>query len=69
MFHADVMVASFKANPASVISITVDEETGEERKRYINRMRWKGYGPVSIFFTDPVVCTGSSILTPLQDVL
>ncbi|THH32364.1 hypothetical protein EUX98_g1804 [Antrodiella citrinella] len=37
---------SYKANTASVVSTTVDETTGEEKKRYINRMRWKGYGPV-----------------------
>jgi general transcription factor 3C polypeptide 5 (transcription factor C subunit 1) len=35
-----------------MISTTVDEETGEERKRLINRMRWKGYGPASIMFAD-----------------
>ncbi|KAF8974777.1 RNA polymerase III transcription factor IIIC subunit-domain-containing protein [Flammula alnicola] len=43
---------NFKANTASMISTTVDEETGEERKRMINRMRWKGYGPASIMFSD-----------------
>ncbi|KIM42935.1 hypothetical protein M413DRAFT_70152 [Hebeloma cylindrosporum] len=43
---------NFKANTASMISTTVDEETGEERKRLINRMRWKGYGPASIMFSD-----------------
>ncbi|KAF8164959.1 RNA polymerase III transcription factor IIIC subunit-domain-containing protein [Crassisporium funariophilum] len=43
---------NFKANTASMISTAVDEETGEERKRLINRMRWKGYGPASITFSD-----------------
>jgi general transcription factor 3C polypeptide 5 (transcription factor C subunit 1) len=43
---------SFKSNTASMVSTTVDEETGEEKKRLINRMRWKGYGPASIMFTD-----------------
>jgi hypothetical protein len=38
-----------------MVSTTVDEETGEEKKRLINRMRWKGYGPASIMFTDPMV--------------
>ena len=33
-------------------STTLDEETGEEKKRMINRMRWKGYGPASIMFAD-----------------
>jgi general transcription factor 3C polypeptide 5 (transcription factor C subunit 1) len=46
------LFSSFKANTASMESTTVDEETGEERKRLINRMRWKGYGPASIMFAD-----------------
>lgn len=44
--------ASFRANTASMGSTTIDEETGEEKKRMINRMRWKGYGPASIMFSD-----------------
>ncbi|KAF7355135.1 hypothetical protein MSAN_01429100 [Mycena sanguinolenta] len=43
---------NFKANPASIVSTTVNEETGEEKKRLINKMRWKGYGPISITFTE-----------------
>ncbi|KAK7061544.1 RNA polymerase III transcription factor IIIC subunit-domain-containing protein [Favolaschia claudopus] len=43
---------NFKANPASIVSTTINEETGEERKRLINKMRWKGYGPISVTFTD-----------------
>ncbi|KAL0581965.1 tau 95 subunit of transcription factor TFIIIC [Marasmius crinis-equi] len=46
---------NYKANPASMVSTTVDEETGEEKKRLINRMRWKGYGPAAIAFHDPTV--------------
>jgi len=46
---------SFRANTASVITTTTDEETGEERKRMINRMRWKGYGPASVMFSDSQV--------------
>jgi hypothetical protein len=46
---------SFKFNPASIVTTVIDEETGEEKKRLINRMRWKGYGPASIQFTDLVV--------------
>ncbi|KAI0320629.1 RNA polymerase III transcription factor IIIC subunit-domain-containing protein [Amylostereum chailletii] len=45
----------YKANPMSVITTTVDEETGEEKKRLINKMRWKGYGPASIMFSDSEV--------------
>ncbi|KAG6837927.1 hypothetical protein H0H93_008321 [Arthromyces matolae] len=43
---------NFRSNTASMVSTTVDEETGEEKKRLINRMRWKGYGPASIMFSD-----------------
>ncbi|KAF8665810.1 hypothetical protein AX16_000253 [Volvariella volvacea WC 439] len=46
---------NFKANPASMVTTTTDEETGEEKKRLINRMRWKGYGPASIMFSDASV--------------
>ncbi|KAK7470853.1 tau 95 subunit of transcription factor TFIIIC [Stygiomarasmius scandens] len=46
---------NFKANPASIISTVVDNETGEEKKRLINRMRWKGYGPATIAFADTAV--------------
>ncbi|KAG6886058.1 hypothetical protein C0993_004048 [Termitomyces sp. T159_Od127] len=46
---------NFRPNSASMISTSIDEETGEEKKRYINRMRWKGYGPASIMFSDAVV--------------
>ncbi|KAG6832979.1 hypothetical protein H0H92_004863 [Tricholoma furcatifolium] len=46
---------NFKSNTASMVSTSIDEETGEEKKRLINRMRWKGYGPASIMFSDAVV--------------
>ncbi|KIY49557.1 hypothetical protein FISHEDRAFT_41503 [Fistulina hepatica ATCC 64428] len=46
-------IYQFKANPASLVQTTVDEVTGEEKKRLINRLRWKGYGPASILFSDP----------------
>ena len=29
-----------------------DEDTGEEKKRLINRMRWKGFGPIAINFSE-----------------
>ena len=45
-------VCSYKANTASVETIVVDDDTGEEKKRLINRMRWKGFGPVSISNTE-----------------
>ncbi|KAI0787107.1 RNA polymerase III transcription factor IIIC subunit-domain-containing protein [Irpex lacteus] len=43
---------NYKANPASVVTTVVDEATGEEKKRLINRMRWRGFGPIAINFTD-----------------
>ncbi|KAJ7591219.1 RNA polymerase III transcription factor IIIC subunit-domain-containing protein [Mycena floridula] len=43
---------NFKSNPTSMVSSTIDEETGEEKKRLINKMRWKGYGPATISFSD-----------------
>ena len=39
-----------------MISTTIDEETGEEKKRLINKGRWKGYGPASIMFVEQTVC-------------
>ncbi|KAH8106055.1 RNA polymerase III transcription factor IIIC subunit-domain-containing protein [Cristinia sonorae] len=48
---------NFKANTASIVSTTLDESTGEEKKRLINRMRWKGYGPASVYYTDKDVPT------------
>ncbi|KAF9246937.1 RNA polymerase III transcription factor IIIC subunit-domain-containing protein [Melanogaster broomeanus] len=46
---------NFKPNPASMVTTVINEETGEERKRLINRGRWKGYGPATITFADPNV--------------
>nr|GAT53955.1 predicted protein [Mycena chlorophos] len=46
---------NFKSNPASIETSVVNEETGEEKKRLINKMRWKGYGPAAISFIDRVV--------------
>ena len=48
-----------------MLSIAVDEETGEERKRVINKMRWKGYGPASIMFTDAQVSTSLTVMYPI----
>ncbi|KAI0347043.1 hypothetical protein BDW22DRAFT_1321372 [Trametopsis cervina] len=42
----------YKPNPASVVTSVVDEETGEEVKRLINRSRWPGFGPIAINFAD-----------------
>ncbi|KAI6047342.1 RNA polymerase III transcription factor IIIC subunit-domain-containing protein [Pisolithus marmoratus] len=43
---------NFKANPASMVTTIADEDTGQERKRLINKGRWKGYGPATISFGD-----------------
>ncbi|KAI6130498.1 RNA polymerase III transcription factor IIIC subunit-domain-containing protein [Pisolithus croceorrhizus] len=43
---------NFKANPASMVAAIADEDTGQERKRLINKGRWKGYGPATISFSD-----------------
>lgn len=48
----DLMHASYKANPASIVTAVVDEETGEEKRRLINRTRWKGFGPIAINFSE-----------------
>ncbi|KAG1715941.1 hypothetical protein ID866_1230 [Astraeus odoratus] len=45
-------IYNFKANPASMVTTVVNEDTGEERKRLINKGRWKGYGPTVITFSD-----------------
>ena len=52
---------SFKANPNSRVVTVVDEVTGAEKKRYVNKDRWKGYGPVTAIYSDswvrqPVAC-------------
>ena len=44
--------SSFKANPNSRVVTIVDEATGVEKKRYVNKDRWKGYGPVTAMYTD-----------------
>ncbi|KAH9940563.1 RNA polymerase III transcription factor IIIC subunit-domain-containing protein [Amylocystis lapponica] len=43
---------AYKANMASIVSTVVDEETGEEKTRLINRSRWQGFGPIAISFAD-----------------
>ena len=48
----DSVAHSYKANTASVETIVVDEDTGEEKKRLINRMRWKGFGPIAVSYTE-----------------
>ena len=64
-FDINISFHSFKANISSIESIAVDGETGEEKKRLINRMRWKGFGPVTVMFNDNYVCISAS--SPFSD--
>ncbi|KAN0126608.1 RNA polymerase III transcription factor (TF)IIIC subunit domain containing protein [Russula decolorans] len=48
---------NFKANPMSTVTTVVDEKTGEEKERLINKGRWKGFGPTSITFSEKAVPT------------
>jgi len=36
----------------STVTTVVDEKTGEEKERLINKGRWKGFGPTSITFSE-----------------
>ena len=47
-----VLHFSFKANPMSTVTTFVDEKTGEEKERLINKGRWKGFGPTSVSFAE-----------------
>ncbi|KAF7985190.1 hypothetical protein HWV62_7796 [Athelia sp. TMB] len=48
---------NFKANPSSMVTTQIDDATGEEHKRLVNKWRWKGFGPATIVFTEPVAPT------------
>ena len=56
---------SFKANPMSTVTTVIDERTGEEKERLINKGRWKGFGPTSVSFSEKGV-GGSSCFLPLR---
>lgn len=43
---------NFRSNPASIVATVADDGSGDGKKRMINRMRWKGYGPAAIMFSD-----------------
>ncbi|KAH8118324.1 RNA polymerase III transcription factor IIIC subunit-domain-containing protein [Phellopilus nigrolimitatus] len=45
-------IYNYKANNMSVVTTFIDSETGVEKKRLINKARWKGYGPASITFSE-----------------
>jgi general transcription factor 3C polypeptide 5 (transcription factor C subunit 1) len=36
----------------SITTAVIDEKTGEEKKRLINKSRWKGFGPTSVSFNE-----------------
>jgi hypothetical protein len=50
-----------------MLSTVIDEETGEEKKRLINRGRWRGYGPASIVFVEQTVYSPVVKLFPSFD--
>jgi general transcription factor 3C polypeptide 5 (transcription factor C subunit 1) len=49
------LLFSFKPNPNSSVTTFVDEKTGEEKERLINKGRWKGFGPTSVSFFEKAV--------------
>ena len=49
------LLLSFKPNPNSSVTTFVDEKTGEEKERLINKGRWKGFGPTSVSFFEKAV--------------
>lgn len=57
---------SYKANTSSIVTAVVDEETGEEKKRLINSTRWKGYGPIAIYYREDRVPDKPSVLVEEQ---
>jgi general transcription factor 3C polypeptide 5 (transcription factor C subunit 1) len=57
-----LMRISYKANPASLPTTVVDKDTGQEKTRLINRMRWKGLASKSITYDDPTVSEYDRIL-------
>lgn len=60
---------SFKPSAASMVAAVVNEETGEERKRLINKGRWKGYGPATVTFGDlNVSCFPGSLIFGLRSI-
>jgi hypothetical protein len=61
-----ILLSSYKANPASIVTTVVNNDTGEEKKRLVNRMRWKGYGPTTIMFADTEVLTRSIPTRPFM---
>ncbi|GJJ07427.1 hypothetical protein Clacol_001629 [Clathrus columnatus] len=56
-------IYNFKQNPMSTVETSVNVVTGLERKRYINRFRWKGWSVVSVSINDTEVPS-----KPLQQV-
>ncbi|KAK7696618.1 hypothetical protein QCA50_001276 [Cerrena zonata] len=57
---------NYKANTSSIITAVVDEDTGEEKKRLINSTRWKGYGPIAIYYHEAKVPNKPSALVEEQ---
>lgn len=58
--------SSFKANPNSRVVTVVDEATGAEKKRHVNKDRWKGYGPVTAMYSDSGVGLANNCIRMCQ---
>jgi general transcription factor 3C polypeptide 5 (transcription factor C subunit 1) len=50
-----LILHSYKANVASFPVTVVNEETGEEKTRLVNRMKWKGLSSATISYVDQTV--------------
>jgi len=50
-----IMFGSFKQNQMSIFETSVNEETGVEKRRYINRSRWKGWSVSQLSMSEKMV--------------
>ncbi|KLO18083.1 hypothetical protein SCHPADRAFT_136378 [Schizopora paradoxa] len=50
-------IYNYKQNTMSIVSTTVDEETGAEKKRLVNKSRWVPTGPAQASYSDANVPT------------
>ncbi|KAF8528978.1 RNA polymerase III transcription factor IIIC subunit-domain-containing protein [Hysterangium stoloniferum] len=51
---------NFKQNPMAIVETSANETTGQEKSRYINRFRWKGWSVTSISISEKEVPTQPS---------
>ncbi|KIJ56642.1 hypothetical protein M422DRAFT_57318 [Sphaerobolus stellatus SS14] len=43
---------NFRQNPMSVVETAINEHTGQEKSRFINRFRWKGWSVISVSMSE-----------------